>query len=94
MQEWKGALYWTFTGALIGFGFLSGFTIGIPFLLAGMVMAMLGLFKLWTSGVWAITLGLGGIPAIMLSVNIIGMVLSPGPTCTQEGNLTLPAGVK
>ncbi|MGH3089554.1 MAG: hypothetical protein ACRDSJ_19875 [Rubrobacteraceae bacterium] len=90
MREWTSAVYWIFTGALMGFGFLAAFTIGIPFLFAGVVMAVFGMFMLWIRGAWAITLGLGGVPIFVLAQQIIAAATSPAPPCAPEGSATLP----
>jgi len=67
VREWQSAVYWAVAGALMAFGGLALFSIGLPFLFAGSVMAVLGLFKLWINGAWAITLGLGGVPMVIVS---------------------------
>lgn len=92
MREWASAVYWTATGALMGFGFLAAFTIGIPFLMIGLVMAVFGMFMLWIKGAWAITVGLGGVPIFVAAQQIIVTAASPAPPCTQEGSATLPVG--
>lgn len=91
MKEWGSAVYWTITGALLGFGFLGAFTIGIPFLAAGVVMAIFATFGLWIRGVWAITLGIGGVPVFVLAGNVIDAMTSSAPPCVREGAATLPA---
>ncbi len=76
----------------MGFGFLAAFTIGAPFLMIGLVMAVFGMFMLWIKGAWAITVGLGGVPIFVVAQQIIATAASPAPPCTQEGSATLPAG--
>lgn len=50
MREWQSAVYWAVAGTLMVFGGLALFTIGSAFLLAGVVMAVIGMFKLWIEG--------------------------------------------
>lgn len=94
MRELASAVYWTVTGALIAFGFLGLMSIGLPFLLVGLVMAVFGLFWLVLRGVWAITAGLGGVPTYLILRRILEAVGSSGPPCTEEGEGTLadPSG--
>ena len=83
MREWQSAVYWAFTGALMTFGGLALFTIGLPFLFAGLVLAVIGILKLWIKGVWAITLGLGGVP--LVSAGLVGhSATSPAPSFSTD----------
>jgi hypothetical protein len=75
----------------MGFGFLGAWSIGIPFLLVGAVMAVFGLFKLWIRGAWAITLGLGGVPVAIFARDVVGATISSAPPCSREGSATIPA---
>jgi hypothetical protein len=45
MGSRAGALYWMATGAVIGFGLIGLMTIGFPFLVAGLVMALMDLWR-------------------------------------------------
>jgi hypothetical protein len=71
MREWQSAIYWAVAGALMAFGGLALFTVGLPFLFAGVVMAIIAMTKLWIKGAWAITLGLGGVP-MALAAGLVG----------------------
>ena len=82
MRELASALYWAVTGTLIG-GFAL-MIIGMPFVLVGLVTAFLGLYWLGTRGIWAITVGFGGVPAYIFLRNVKEAVGSSGPPCTQQ----------
>jgi hypothetical protein len=90
-RELTGAAYWAVTGALIGFGGLALMSIGLPFLLIGSVMAVFGLFMLWVKGVWAATVGLGGVPVCVVLMDVLEATRSSAPPCTQEGSFTIAA---
>jgi hypothetical protein len=53
-HDW-GFFYWAAVGALMVFGFITGFSIGIPFLLLGIVLFVRGV---WRGPVWPADLGL------------------------------------
>lgn len=59
MREWTSAIFWVVTGGVIAFGGLALLSIGLPFLVVGLVMAVFGMFSLTFKGVWGITIGLG-----------------------------------
>ena len=83
-------LYWLVTGALIGFGFIGILSIGWPFLLVGLAMVVYGTIRLGGSGIWALLVGLGGLPTVIL---VLYMVTAP-PPCPPGGIIhPLPAGV-
>jgi hypothetical protein len=94
MREMGSAAYWAITGAVLSFGGLGAFTIGLPFIVVGLVMAFVGLMKLWTWGVWAITVGLGAVPAYVILRDVLEALGSSAPPCTQEGSSTIapPSG--
>lgn len=94
MRELGSAVYWAVTGALISFGFLGLMSIGLPFLLVGLVMFVYGVFWLLLRGVWAITVGLGAVPAYLFTNNALMVAGSSGPPCSESGEATLaaPAG--
>lgn len=62
MKDLGAIVYWAIVGALMSFGGLALMSIGLPFLVAGWGLALVGLFALELRGVWAITTGLGGAP--------------------------------
>lgn len=96
MRELASAVYWAVVGGLLSFGFLGAMTIGGPFLLVGWVMAVLGFFAVyispsWIKGVWAVTLGLGGMPLYLLLPNMLGAIGSSGTVCSQGASGTVTA---
>jgi hypothetical protein len=91
MRGLAGAVYWAVTGGLIAFGFLGLMSIGLPFLLVGLMMAVFGLFSVGLVGAWAITVGLGGVPAYLVLSRVLEAVGAPGPPCAEEGEATLAA---
>ena len=95
--ELASAIYWVLTGALIAFGFLGLMSIGLPFLLIGSIMVVFGLLVLGIKVVWAITVGLGGVPVYLVLTNVLEAASSSGPPCTQKegtaaGTVTLGPG--
>ena len=86
MRELSSAAYWAVAGALICFGGFGLMSIGLPFLLIGCLMAVLGLFMLGIEGAWAITIGIGAIPIYLIASDVIAAVGSSGPPCPQAGS--------
>jgi hypothetical protein len=62
--------YWLLAGALIGFGIIASLSIGIPFLLLGLILVIVGLIvgtlRRRVTGFWAVFVGFGGLPALIL----------------------------
>jgi len=78
-------LYWASAGALAGFGLIGLMTIGGPFLIAGVLLAVVGLLFWRMSGVWAFIAGFGGLPALVFLLHIIGGIRSRlNPYCSQS----------
>jgi len=80
-------LYWLITGALLGIGFISILSIGLPLLLIGLVLLITGLIRLRVRNLWALLVGFGGLPALVL---ILDIVTAP-PACTGH-ELVIPPG--
>lgn len=90
MREKVAPFYWA-AGALAGFGLIGLMTIGAPFLLAGVVLALVGLPLLWTRGTWAFFVGFGGLPALVFLLHIFNGVRSAlNPYCAQPGDPGTP----
>ena len=86
MREKVAPFYWTAPGALAGFGLIGQMTIGAPFLLAGVVLALVGLPLLWTRGTWAFFVGFGGLPALVFLLHIFnGVRTALNPYCAEMG---------
>lgn len=89
MYQWR-ALYWAVIGALLGVGIIALLSIGVfLWLAAGVLLLMLlAIFRRerWR-GAWAVVVGFGAGPALILLYDIIiapplcppsGMILQPG----------------
>lgn len=56
------AMYWFITGGVIGFGVIAILSIGAPFLVAGLLLVVIGVFRLGARELWAALLGGGVVP--------------------------------
>jgi hypothetical protein len=89
MREKAAPSYWA-AGALAGIGLM---TVGGPFLLAGAVLALVGLLLLRTKGIWAFFVGFGGWPALVFLLHISnGVITTLHPYCAQPGGPDAAAG--
>lgn len=64
-------LYWLLTGALIGFGFIAILSIGAPFVLLGVILAVIGAIRFRGRGIWAALVGFGALPAAILVWDVV-----------------------
>lgn len=79
-------LYWIITGALMGFGLIGLMTIGAPFLIVGLVMAFVGIWKPGLSGAWTGLVGFGGLPALVFTIHLLDATRSASnPYCNNAG---------
>ena len=86
MRETVATFYWAAAGTLAGFGLIGAMTIGGPFLLAGAVLALVGLPLLRTRGIWALFVGFGGLPALVFLLHIFnGVRTALNPYCAEMG---------
>jgi hypothetical protein len=69
------AAYWFVAGALIGFGVLAILSIGALFLLAGLILVVIGAIRVGARGLWAGLVGFGLLPMVIL----VGDLSGPGP---------------
>lgn len=69
------ALYWFVAGTLIGFGVLAILSIGLVFLIGGVIFVVFGAIRLGARGLWAGLVGVGLLPLLIL----IGDLASPQP---------------
>jgi hypothetical protein len=96
MRSRAGALYWVATGAVMGFGLIGLMTIGFPFVVVGLVMAVVGMWKPGIGGAWGFLIGFGGLPALVFLAHIIGGALTAlNPYCSRDlhrGEIVLPPG--
>jgi len=77
-------LYWLLTGALLGFGFIGVLSIGLPFILLGIILTIFGAIRLRGTVVWAALVGFGGLPALIL----LWDVTSTPWACQQNGGFS------
>ena len=86
MGSRAGALYWMATGAVIGFGLIGLMTIGFPYLVAGLVMALVGLWRPGRGGAWGLLVGIGGLPALVFLSHLVrGLLTALNPYCGEPG---------
>jgi hypothetical protein len=91
MQGRAGALYWVATGAVMGFGLIGLMTIGFPFVVVGLAMAVVGVWKPGIGGAWCILIGFGGLPALVFLSHIVqGVRTALNPYCAQPGGPSTP----
>jgi hypothetical protein len=80
----------------MGFGLIGLMTIGFPFVVVGLIMAVVGVWKPGIGGAWAILIGFGGLPALVFLSHIVaGVRTTLNPYCDQQGPATTmppPAG--
>jgi hypothetical protein len=89
MRDHSGVLYWVATGALMGFGLIGLMTIGFPFVVVGLIMAVVGVWKPGIGGAWGILVGFGGLPALVFLSHIAADVRTAlNPYCDQQGPAT------
>jgi hypothetical protein len=96
MRNRTGLLYWGLTGAVTGFGLIGLMSIGLPFLIFGLIMVVVGVWRPGIGGVWGVLIGFGGLPALVFASHIVkGVRTTLNPYCAQQGPGTLlppPAG--
>ena len=92
MRGRTGALYWIATGAVIGFGVIGLMTVGFPFVVVGLVLVLVGLWRPGPSGAWGLLVGIGGLPALVfLSHMVQGLRTALNPYCDEQGpGTTMP----
>lgn len=66
-----GNFYWLLAGALLGFGLMAVFSIGIPIFLLGMLMMLYRLRRAGGRGFGLVLVGMGAVPALYLSVRYL-----------------------
>jgi hypothetical protein len=93
MRGRAGALYWVATGAVMGFGLIGLMTIGFPFVVIGLVMAVVGVWRPGISGARGFLIGFGGLPSLVFLLHIAqGIRTALNPYCAQPGgpDTTMP----
>jgi hypothetical protein len=61
-----GYSYWLLAGALLGFGLMAAFSIGIAFFLPGMLMALYRVWRVGGRGFGLVLVGMGLLPMVYL----------------------------
>jgi hypothetical protein len=61
-----GNWYWLLAGALLGFGLMAAFSIGIPTFVLGMLMALYRVWRVGGRGFGLVLVGMGLLPMVYL----------------------------
>ncbi len=93
-----GAWYWVVAGVLIVFGFITGFSIGLPFLLLGYALLALGPWRdkrrvFWPvlTGVIALELGYMLVAPLRCTTSQTATTSRQGVTTTRSGSTSCSA---
>src|SRR5262245_42032985 len=70
MGGWR-AVYWFVTGTVLGLGIGGLPSIGIFLLPLGLTLVIFGAIRLGARGLWALPIGFGALPAILVSRTIV-----------------------
>jgi len=79
-------VYWLLTGALLGLGAISLSTVGWTLLPLTLGLAVYGILQFGPRRTWALVLGAGAAPALVLAFDIA----SPAPLCPISGPVVVP----
>lgn len=63
-----GNWHWLLAGALLGFGLMAAFSIGIPIFLLGMFLALYRVWRVGGRGFGLVLVGMGLLPVVYLSL--------------------------
>jgi hypothetical protein len=69
MDTMLRVLYWFVAGGLIGFGVIGILSIGAPFILLGLILAMMSAIRLGARELWGALLGGGLVPLSILLID-------------------------
>jgi hypothetical protein len=86
MNTWKSVIYWFVVGACIGLGAITIFSIGIAFLLIGVGLAVYGFRQGLVKNLWAAVVGIGAVPALLLTYQYMTLPSYLQDGGTQSGN--------
>lgn len=86
----RPTLYWLLTGAVFGFGIIGILSIGLPFLVLGLVLVIVGMARVGVRGFWAVICGFGLLPALLLLWDV---TTSPWACTPAAGGVTSQVGV-
>jgi hypothetical protein len=80
----------------MGFGLIGLMTIGFPFVVVGLIMAVVGLWRPGIGGAWGFLIGFGGLPALVFLSHIVeGIRTALNPYCSGDihsGQIVLQPG--
>jgi hypothetical protein len=71
MQVLNSKVYWLLAGALLGFGLMAAFSIGIPFFLLGLFVALYRVWRIGGRGFGLVLAGMGLLPLVYLSLRYL-----------------------
>lgn len=83
MRRWTVSFYWALTGAMIGFGLIGLMSTGVPFLIIGAMMVMVGLLRFGLVGTPAFFVDFGGVPALLLTISLAEQAFSATWSCSS-----------
>ena len=66
-----GNFYWLLAGALLGFGLMAMFSIGIGFFLLGMFVALYRVWRVGGKGFGLVLVSMGLLPVVYLSISYL-----------------------
>jgi hypothetical protein len=64
-------MYWVIAGGLIGFGFIGILSIGLPFLIVGVGMLVVGAIRWHGRGFWLAVIAFGALPTLILAFDLL-----------------------
>jgi hypothetical protein len=92
MRGQTSVLYWVATGAVAGFGLIGLMTIGFPFVVLGLVLAVVGVWRPGAGGAWGFLIGFGGLPTLVFLSNLLeGIRTALNPYCAESRGFGTPA---
>lgn len=86
----RRALYWLLTGAVIGFGIIAILSIGLPFIILGLLLVVFGVIRFGMRELWAAVVGAGLLPAGILLWDVTS---GPWACAPQGGGVTAQENV-
>jgi len=81
MKKAGTTLFWVVTGLALGFGVVGILSVGLPFLLAGIGLAVFGVRRWGWRDSWIVLVTLGVVDALI----VMHTISSGGPPCPRSG---------
>lgn len=85
-------VYWFVVGGLIGFGVIGVLGIGAPFLLLGVILLVIGAWRLGVRDLWAALVGGGLVPFLILLYDLQNEDIQPVTTAQAYHTMALVFG--